>query len=388
MEAGQVTEKFVPKIYKICLTGGPCGGKSSACSYIKEKLGDRFILYFLPEVAATTVIAGVVIIPSEFTPDTHTVFTQGIMEMQMNLEDYFYKIATIQKKDVIIISDRGCIDNLAYATPEVRARVLKMSNWTLEKIRDDRYDAVIHLVTAADGAEKFYTLENNSARSETPDVAKWIDKRTQEVWNGHPNFRVISNTAVTSFQHKMDEVYKCICKVIELPEEPSIVVKYLIKGVFEPSTLPEGSGEQKYHETHHFLPSTTETEQVWVMKRVTKETKGETFSLTRRKLSKVAAERLELSRIIDHRQYEDDTKLSEADNKFVPVEKDVIVFLYDNNNYLIENIEVNGKMTSILRCYVFDKQNVKVPPFIEVEEEITENPKFFTANLARQAAAQ
>jgi hypothetical protein len=53
-------------------------------------------------------------------------------------------------------------------------------------IRDS--DMVIHLVTAADGAEEFYTLENNAARTETPQVAKMLDKMTQGVWNGHPNY--------------------------------------------------------------------------------------------------------------------------------------------------------------------------------------------------------
>ena len=36
-------------------------------------------------------------------------------------------------------------------------------------MREGRYDAVFHLVTAAQGAERFYTLENNQARSETPE---------------------------------------------------------------------------------------------------------------------------------------------------------------------------------------------------------------------------
>lgn len=37
--------------------------------------------------------------------------------------------------------------------------------------RDQRYDAVIHMVTAADGATKFYSGENNEARYETQDIA-------------------------------------------------------------------------------------------------------------------------------------------------------------------------------------------------------------------------
>jgi hypothetical protein len=33
-------------------------------------------------------------------------------------------------------------------------------------LRDRRYDLVLHMVTAADGAEKFYNLSNNLARYE------------------------------------------------------------------------------------------------------------------------------------------------------------------------------------------------------------------------------
>lgn len=35
-----------------------------------------------------------------------------------------------------------------------------------------RYDLVLHLVTAAEGAEKFYTTKNNTARKETPAEVK------------------------------------------------------------------------------------------------------------------------------------------------------------------------------------------------------------------------
>ena len=48
-----------------------------------------------------------------------------------------------------------------------------------------RYNAVFHMVTAADGASKFYTLENNQARTETPEQALDLDRRTQKCWLGH-----------------------------------------------------------------------------------------------------------------------------------------------------------------------------------------------------------
>ena len=44
--------------------------------------------------------------------------------------------------------------------------VLDENNWNEVYLRDYRYDLVLHLVTAANGAEKYYTLENNAARKE------------------------------------------------------------------------------------------------------------------------------------------------------------------------------------------------------------------------------
>ena len=110
------------------------------------------------------------------------------MSMQMDLENYFQKIASIQKKSVIILTDRGVMDNTAYCTPEVEQKIYEQTGCNKTDIRDNRYDMVIHLVTAADGAEEYYTLENNAARTETPEVAKMLDKMTQGVWNGHPNY--------------------------------------------------------------------------------------------------------------------------------------------------------------------------------------------------------
>jgi hypothetical protein len=40
---------------------------------------------------------------------------------------------------------------------------------TVSQIRDNRYDAVIHMVTAADGAEKFYATISGEARYESVD---------------------------------------------------------------------------------------------------------------------------------------------------------------------------------------------------------------------------
>jgi hypothetical protein len=59
------------------------------------------------------------------------------------------------------------------------------------KARDGSYDGVMHLVTAADGAEKFYTLDNNDARSEDLASAIQVDKNVQDVWSGCPHHYIL-----------------------------------------------------------------------------------------------------------------------------------------------------------------------------------------------------
>jgi len=45
-----------------------------------------------------------------------------------------------------------------------------------------RYDLVLHLVTAANGAEAFYTNANNTARRETAEEARDLDSRILKVF--------------------------------------------------------------------------------------------------------------------------------------------------------------------------------------------------------------
>jgi hypothetical protein len=49
------------------------------------------------------------------------------------------------------------------------------------------------MVTAADGAEKFYSGDNNVARYETVEEAVKLDKKLINAWVGHPHFSIIEN---------------------------------------------------------------------------------------------------------------------------------------------------------------------------------------------------
>lgn len=252
-------------------------------SHLKDRFSPKYIVYVLPEVASTTVGAGVKIIPSEFTPETHKIFTTGIMKMQMDLEDYFAAIASIQKKDVIILTDRGVMDNTAYCSPENEQKIYEEQGWVKGDIRDNRYDMVIHLVTAAIGAEKYYTLENNAARTETPEQARGLDVRTQEVWNGHPNHVIIDNSC-KNFNEKLNRVYNSICQVLDVPVQGNYHRKFLLPSDFSIDSIPENINKETFYEELTYLQDGADPKQKsWLKYRVS-ESGHKYFSYVKRQL--------------------------------------------------------------------------------------------------------
>ncbi len=85
---------------------------------------------------------------------------------QFALEDYFTNLALIQRKPSVILCDRGLMDSKAYLDEEAWQLLLDEQNWNHIMLRDKRYDGVLHLVTAADGAEASYSSSNNEIRTE------------------------------------------------------------------------------------------------------------------------------------------------------------------------------------------------------------------------------
>ena len=117
----------------------------------------------------------------------------AIMKLQISLEDLFEGIARDFEGRSVLLCDRGLMDGKAYVETKMWHDVLKLENMKETDARDSRYDSVIHLVTAADGASEFYTLENNTARHENVEQAIVQDRRTQNAWIGHSRLRVIGN---------------------------------------------------------------------------------------------------------------------------------------------------------------------------------------------------
>lgn len=120
------------------------------------------------------------------------------------------------------------MDGSAYLRPHLWERILTEHDLHVKKLRDDRYDMIIHLSTAADGAQDFYKLDGNVARHEDIQFAIELDKKLKEAWIEHNNFYQISNNNHPSFQEKIEETCKTVFKFLGLPTDNSFYNKFLV----------------------------------------------------------------------------------------------------------------------------------------------------------------
>lgn len=60
-------------------------------------------------------------------------------------------------------------------------------------------------------------------------------------------------------------------------------------------------------------------------------------------------------------------------------------FIYDGNYYRLETYQDKGSWPAILRVDTdSDSSSLNLPPFVEVIEEVTENMKYFSVNIAKK----
>lgn len=111
--------------------------------------------------------------------------------------------------------------------PEMWQEITRAVDTDTQRLRDGRYDAVLHLVSAADGAERYYTTANNRERTEGLELARQLDKKIINAWTGHPHLRVINND--DDFDRKINRVVKEISNVLGLPQPIENERKYIVE---------------------------------------------------------------------------------------------------------------------------------------------------------------
>lgn len=348
----------------IVLTGGPCSGKSSSLAYFTEKLSDHgFMVFVIPETATLITNSGIDRRKMNRTRQV-AMYEEAIFEMQLAFENtYQQTVARIfpDKKKVILL-DRGVMDIKAFVSDDDFKGMLKKKKLTEVSLRD-RYNGVIHLVTAAEGALAFYTGENNRARMETPEEARAIDQKIRESWLGHPHFKIIDNS--TDFEGKISRAFAAILHFLGLPAPLKIAEKFLVKNI-QYEKLP---AHQTIHIEQMYLRSKHKNEEIKIRKRG--QNGAYLYFLSRKTL-------IEEEELIGEQEYLNLTKL--IDPKTDAIVKERICFLWNNQYCEVDSYKGKNEGITVLKVEpaetAGDRVSTHVPPFIAVEGNITGNPQY------------
>lgn len=363
-------KKDIKIIKKIVLTGGPCAGKTTAMNWIQnffQKQGYKVL--FIPEAATSLIIGGIT--PAEVS--TNYDFQNMIFAHQLHLEELFEKSCSyFNKEKILLVCDRGLLDNKAYMTNRDFKHLLKQYNLTESKIMD-RYDAVFHLVTAAKGAKEYYNLDN-PARQESIDEAKRLDDAIVSSWTGHSHLRVIDNKV--DFENKMKKLLTEISSVLGEPEPYEIERKYLIKkpNIELLSSLPNC---EKVRIVQTYLNS-PENEEVRIRQRGIEG--SYTYSKTR-KITIDDVKRIEIETRLSEEEYI--RELQNADSTRAQIIKDRYCLLYKNQYFEVDLYPFWDEY-AICEIELTDKDTlVELPDFFEVIREVTSESEYKNSNIAR-----
>lgn len=359
-------------VKRIVLTGGPCAGKTTALVRVIEQFSNLgYKVFTIPEVPTMFTQAGM-----NYLTTNKDFFFEGekaTLEIQLALEDKFMRMAEACTEPCVIICDRGTLDISAYMTPEMWETITASVGVETANLRS-RYDAVLHLVSAADGAEQYYTTSNNAQRLEKADeaglkIARELDKKVIKAWSGHPHLRVINNNE--DFDRKLNRVLKEISNVLGLPQPIEEERKYIVELIGEVPDCIESDITQTY------LVADPDCEvrlrrRGWNGKYVN-------VHLTKKKISD--KEELVTERQVNNNLYR--SLLQQADPYRSTIKKMRKSFIWKGQFFELDTyLEPISNLMILETKGIARHEDVKFPPFIKVVEDITGNKKYYNYTLA------
>ena len=358
-------------ITKIVITGGPCAGKSTAMSRLQdffEQLG--YAVLFIHETATELISGGV----APWTCGTNIDYQKVQLKLQLEKEKAFEEAAgTMKKEKILIVCDRGALDNKAYMPAQVFLSVLDEIGANEVELRDN-YDAVFHLVTAAKGAEEYYTTANNASRTETPEQAAALDDKIINAWTGHPHFRVIDNSS--DFDNKIKRLIAEIASFLGEPEPLEIERKFLIE-----------------YPDIEWLESVESCEKIEIIQTYIKSDSGDEvrvrqrgvdgnyiyFQTTKRKITDI--KRVETERRLSQKEYL--RLLMEADTSRRQIRKTRYCLTYKNQYFEID-VYPFWDDKAIMEIELRDENiPIEFPERIRIIKEVTDDEAYKNAQLAK-----
>ena len=361
------------RIVKIVLTGGPAAGKTTLVSRIlKEFQQDHgWKVITIPETA-TELISGFGIKPFGNCL-TMLEFQDFVIADQLHKEQLAIKAAQmVPEQNVLILYDRALFDDKAYISDEEFLQVIAKFDLTEQQILS-KYDAVIHLVTCAKGAEFAYNL-GNEARTESIDRAIEKDDLTLRAWSPHPNLKIVDNNA--DFEKKIQRALREVYRVVGEPEPMDKKRKYLIR-MPDMAELVSAYHAVGFEMMQNYLVVTNPS----IERRIRKQKNGpEYLYFYTEKHTMPDKTKWDTERPISEKEYSQ-YKL-EVDPQLHEVHKVKYRFSYRDQRFEIDVYPFSADK-AVMFLYA-DRDEVSIPEGIEILQDVTGNLDYKNKTLARR----
>lgn len=365
-------------MHKFVITGGPCSGKTTLISHLKQELEERgYKVITVPESASELIANG--ICPSEKI--AMSAFQNFVLALQISKEDLFAHAHNYYDADkVVVLCDRGIVDICEHIDMAKFEKLIAKRGLTLDSTYA-RYDAVFHMVTAADGAEEFYVWDDpivseaidNAAKAESPADARKKDKKILDAWSRHPHVCKFDNS--TDFEDKLMRALTEVCVILGEPLPNETLRKFIIKKptknelnmlnctavteIVQTYLRPDGDVERK------------------IRQRGSKES-GYSFYYAEQYAD--SNERTETEEMITAAEYI--AYLPEVDSSISPLSKTRYSFLYDGHCFDLDIYPFSNDQ-AVLEVEVENaKEKITMPP-LHVIKDVTGDPNYRHSNLAK-----
>ncbi len=358
---------------RIVLTGGPGSGKTTVLNNIVNVFSNQGVkVIVVPETATEIITAGIKCFGED--PIDLVDFQELILRLQLAKEEVYdraiemYK-STYPDKDILVIYDRGAIDNKAYMNDEQFIEVLNRLN-NVKSYSDllNKYDLVIDLV----GAKEFYTLENNAARSENVDDALNLGVTTLKSWIGHPKIKIV--LPKEEMQDKIDETVNYVNEVLNKRPVKN-QKKYLVDLDKTDIGTVMLSGRTSYIEQAYLMSNPDEE------KRIRKVVIDDSISyeFTVYKILEDGRKIQVSSKSINPKMYKELLEFKKPDTDVII--KNRMYFDY-NGQYMYLDVFDNESI-GYLEINITDDENVSLPPFVSVIDDVTNNEEYSNINKSK-----
>lgn len=359
-------------IKRIVFTGGPGTGKTTVLDKLKsvyEPLGYRVIV--IDETATYFILKGI----KPFGENALDLvdFQELVMRLQLSKEEIFDRAAQMMGEDakVLIVYDRGAIDNCAYMSKEQFEEVMARLNY-VKSFSDlmNHYDAVINLV----GRKDFYTLENNAARSEDADYALELGANTLKGWLGHSKVNIV--LPKDTMDEKVNEVLNIINRVLEeKPVKRQDKYSVDLKNT-DLNKIINNSRAVAIEQT--YLQSGEKTE-----KRIrrTELNNSVSYYFSVYRIMEDGSRVIISEKNIDEKVYEQ--LMDIKDDNYETIRK-VRYYFSDNGTYFALDVFENMSDVGILEINVGEHDVVEIPDYVSVMENVTNNKDYYNKNIARK----